>query len=559
MSGRRNRGLLGSAGARLVRLLTPAEAERRRAEQPPAEPRELAAPTRRAVVDPAPSPVDEHVEALREAERLRDRAERSARLHHRVTASLVRHLGDTVEVLLHGDPARRRSQAEAMRRRLADLEELAAIEADRLEIEPRPFAPRRLADQLLARHADAAMARGLTLAQRCDEALPATLVGDPKRLGRVIEHLLENAVEANADGLVRLILEAVNPGGDGGDRLRLRVTVVDDGLGLSRERIAVLTEPGAGGEAPDEDAVGLFFARALTEAMGGCLGVESSARRGSRFWLEIPVEAAEGELEEASEPAAAPRTVLVAEDEEATQFIVRALLEQLDCRVVTAEGGREAVERVAEHRPELVLMDLQMPEMDGFEAARRIIARGEPLPRIVAMSATDDPREEARALAVGMERFLVKPLTLERLRNLLGRDAPSATPAAAPSATSVVDGEGALIFNPERLTDMIFDLSAMWIDKVTRTGAVSISESSDLLSAMDADGDLEALRAAAHKLKGAAGNNGLDRLRALTAELERAAKEGDREAVARLLPEVDPLAEESLEALAAWKNNPRGG
>ena len=497
--------------------------------------------------------------ADRETERTLKRNRRSARLHRRVAAGLGRQLSLTVEALHHGGPGDRLARATALERRLADLADLDALEEERLEIEHRPFAPRLLAEELTEHHAAAAAARGVTIAQRCDGGLPALLLGDPGRLGRALDHLLENAVEATAGGLIQLILEPVDPGVGGP---RLRVMVNDDGLGLSRERIAALTEPGVDQAGDEEYATGLYFARALTEAMGGCLGVESSPHQGSRFWLEIPVETAEGDLEE-EEPAKAAATdaarrVLVADDEEATRLIIQTLLEQLGCRVATATSGRQAVEQAADTAFDLVLMDLQMPEMDGFEAARRILAGTVPSRYIVAMSATDDPREEARALEAGMERFLTKPITLERLRGLLHGDTPSddtGAPAAGGDGT-----EGAPpVFNPERLTEMIFDLSAVWIDKVTRTGAVSISDSADTLSAMSADGDLEALRAAAHKLKGAAGNNGLERLRATAAELERAAKEGDRETAARLLPEIDPLAEHSLEALAAWKENPRSG
>ncbi|GAB6041535.1 response regulator [Endothiovibrio diazotrophicus] len=520
-------------------------------EAPPQEPRKPL-PARAAADDALPEERESPCPRLLQEQRTRRRAERSARLHRRVAGGLRRHLRETVAVLRDSDRRERLARAAALQRRLADLEDLRDLEGDRLEVDLHPFSPRRLAEELLARHGARATERGITLSQQCHDGLPPTLVGDPGRLGRALDHLLENAVEAGGSRLIRVFLEPLHTGND---RLRLRITVSDGGPGLSRERIAALTEPGVDPDETEGEAVGLYFARALTEAMGGSLGVESAPGEGSRFWLELPVEARESALE-----GGATTTVLVAEDEEATRMIVTALLEQSGCRVIRAVDGRQAVERAAEHTPELVLMDLQMPEMDGFEAARRILAQSPLPPRIVAMSATDDPREEARAQEAGMPRFITKPLTLDKLRALLSprawSDRPDAPAAAVPAEAA--EEPAAAVFNPQRLTEMIFDLSAVWIDKVTRTGAVSISETAEALAAMDPAGELEPLRAAAHKLKGAAGNNGLDRLRALAAELERHAREGEREPISGLLAQVDPLVEQSLEALAAWKENPRG-
>ena len=501
-----------------------------------------------------PSGEDSEVaEALEEARRGRERAERSARLHRRVVGGLSRHLHATIGVLREGDREALTARAEGLARRVADLEDLEGIERDVLVTEQTPFDPRRLAATILGQHAREANEWGVSITQRWEDGLPTALVGDPGRLARVVDHLLENAVEAGGGGAVLLALEMVSAGRD---RQRLRITVIDQGRGLSRERIAALMEPGVDVEEREGRATGLFFARALTEAMGGSLGVESSSERGSRFWLEVPVEVAEGEAVEGVLDESTPPTLLVADDEEATRLIIRSLLEQQGYRVVTAENGRQAVEQAETQRFEWILMDLQMPEMDGLEAALRIVERlADDAPPIIAMSATSDPREQARAREAGMRHFITKPVTLGKLHAIIsGGGEAAARPVGAEPAES--EGDAPAIFDSARLTEMIFDLSAVWIDKVTRTGAVSISESAERLAAMAADGDLDELRAAAHKLKGAAGNNGLERLRAVAAELEVAAREGERDQVERLLPRIEPLADDSLEALAAWKENP---
>ncbi|MFO1336763.1 MAG: PAS domain-containing protein [Burkholderiaceae bacterium] len=307
-----------------------------------------------------------------------------------------------------------------------DVLDYSKIEAHRLDIESLPVDPVALAEAAVGLVRQGAEAKGLSLTLQRSPELSGACLADPLRLQQILANLLSNAVKFTPRGAIRLWV------GRDGDSLVLRVT--DTGIGMSDEQVAQLfvafrqadssTTRRYGGT-----GLGLAISRRLVELMGGRLLVRSALGRGSEFELRLPWRPAElpaaprpvPPWPEQAPPLAGLR-LLVAEDNAVNQVVIEQLLTRAGARVVLASDGAEAVERVRAGPGDFdaVLMDVQMPVMDGFEATRRIVAIAPGLP-VVGQTAHALPEERARCLASGMAAHLAKPIELDRLvATLLG-------------------------------------------------------------------------------------------------------------------------------------------
>jgi CheY-like chemotaxis protein/anti-sigma regulatory factor (Ser/Thr protein kinase) len=277
----------------------------------------------------------------------------------------------------------------------------------------------------------AAEAKGLALVVDADPAIPAHLVGDRLRLGQVLVNLLSNAVKFTDSGQVTLrtrltAATAASPA-------TIRIDVRDTGIGIEPERLSRLFQPFEQGDASTArrfggTGLGLAISKRLVELMDGRLWGDSRPGEGATFSVELPLSAAPAPAVAAPRlPAAAaavPATalrVLVAEDNPVNQRVASRMLHRLGCTADVVENGRLAVEAVERQAYDVILMDVQMPELDGLEATRRIKARGGPAPWIIALTAhalEDDRRQCAEA---GMNDFLSKPVQLTELTAAMAR------------------------------------------------------------------------------------------------------------------------------------------
>lgn len=305
-----------------------------------------------------------------------------------------------------------------------DVLDLAKIEARRLELHPTDFGlpdfVRGVAEFFVPR----AREKGLRLEAELAPDLPAHVRGDVQRLRQVCYNLLGNAVKFTQKGGVVFAVERA------GDRVRFSVS--DSGPGISAADQERLFEPfaqiGDRARHAEGTGLGLNVSRGILEQMGGSLQVESRPGWGSRFWFEVPLpEAADAPAEAA--PArrvtgyAGPRRrLLVADDHAANRQLLRDLLEPLGFEVHAVEDGAAAVAQARALRPDLVLLDLKMPVLDGWAAARAIRAE---LPadatRLVAMSASAFESDQRASLEAGCAEFLPKPLREARLLDTLAR------------------------------------------------------------------------------------------------------------------------------------------
>jgi CheY-like chemotaxis protein len=277
-----------------------------------------------------------------------------------------------------------------------------------------------------------AVEKGLTLVSELDLPRPCIAVMDPFRLRQILLNLVGNAVKFTERGTVRLRVTETH-GGDG-----LLIRVEDTGVGIAPTTLDRIFEPFVQVDSSNTrrfggTGLGLSITRAICEAMGGTVSYRSTLGSGSTFEVALPLKRVR--VPNASAPAAASPTaveaplhgrVLLAEDNEINALVAQASLAHLGLEVEHVVNGFGVVERVCQtgsSRPDLVLLDCQMPEMDGFEAARRIreheLQNGLPRLPLIALTANVFPEDREQCRAAGMDDFLAKPFSTEQLREIL--------------------------------------------------------------------------------------------------------------------------------------------
>jgi PAS domain S-box-containing protein len=333
---------------------------------------------------------------------------------------------------------------------ISDILDFSKIEADRMTLEQTTFDLRESLLRVQALQADEARARQLVLSLHLDPGCPRRVRGDPLRLEQVLLNLLSNAIKFTPKGRVEL---RVAPAPAAADASMLRFEVRDTGIGMTQAQQRQVFEAFAQADASTTrrfggTGLGLAICRRLVQMMGGEIGVDSQPGQGSCFWLLLPqpalVEdglpplAASADPAQATAPAAASalqgKRILVAEDNPVNQEVVGAVLSALGVQVELAADGSQALQRFRARRPDLVLMDVQMPGVDGLQAtaAIRALPTGAAVP-IVAMTANAFAESRAQCLEAGMNDFLSKPVEPRALERCLRQWLlPASTPTSAP-------------------------------------------------------------------------------------------------------------------------------
>jgi signal transduction histidine kinase/CheY-like chemotaxis protein/HPt (histidine-containing phosphotransfer) domain-containing protein len=440
-----------------------------------------------------------------------------------------------------------------------DILDFSKIEAGKFVLEQTPFNLRDVVERCLGGLIVRAEAKGLTVSQKVNADVPVCIIGDPGRLRQILTNLMGNAIKFCQNG--RITVEA---GIDSieGDEVVLHVRVADTGIGISEEACQRIFEEFEQADSSTTrkfggTGLGLAICKKLVELMNGTIWVESQQGVGSTFHFtarflvgteELPPLEHFGSVVDIS-ASLAPLSILVADDVQINRVLVQEMLEPHGHRIISVEDGQKAIDAYASAHFDVVLMDVQMPEVDGLQAARSIrnyeltMGRTVPVP-IFAMTAFAGNEDRQICLDAGMDDYLTKPIKSERLLQLLSKvsrrtaEAGEATLEDAsalsvpnvppPSETSEVE-----VFARRELLDRLGgrqELIPRFVELFCTGADVQIAGIAAALAERDADG----VRRQAHGIKGAAGNIAALRLHQIAGDIEKIAKEDNFVEASRL-------------------------
>lgn len=436
-----------------------------------------------------------------------------------------------------------------------DILDLSKIEAGHMELEAIAFSPQQVFDDTRRTLAVRAGEKGLALDVLVDDTVPPSLTGDPGRLRQVLLNLLSNAVKFTSSGGVTVRAGARGVAG----ATELVVSVADTGIGIPAERRAVIFDPftqadGSTTRTYGGTGLGLSICRRFVEMMGGRIWVESEPAQGSTFFFTARFGTAESiptqveAVPEAPVHRAALRILLV-EDNPLNRKVVHAMLRRDGHEIVEAVNGRLAVEASLAGAFDVILMDVQMPEMDGLTATTRIraaeAAGGRRRVPIVALTAHAMKGDAERCRAAGMDDYLTKPVHKNLLQQLLA----GIQPAADIRPRSSGD------FDPATL-EGLRDLEAAGDLSIAEIVALFIEDTNARLQrlqkAVDA-GDAKAVHFEAHTLKGACREVGALGVASTAAALEDQARAGQLQGAEQRLQQIQQGFKVLLPELAPYQ------
>ncbi len=457
-----------------------------------------------------------------------------------------------------------------------DILDFSKIEAGKLVLERRHFDVRALVAEAARAVELAASQKGLALSVQVAPAVPPALRGDPGRLRQILLNLLGNAVKFTAAGSVAVTVETVPADQTPPGRVGLAMTVTDTGIGIDPTRASELFErfnqgPGNAARRFGGTGLGLAISKELVERMGGHIGVTSRQGAGSRFAFTVFLQLGDpAAVPPPPQPARhdtaalGPLRILLVEDNALNAAVTRLHMGRMGHDLTVAESAREAFACLVKERFDAVLMDIEMPEIDGIEATSAIRA-GAPLGRpvldptlpIIAVTAhaVEDVRQQC--LEAGMDGFVTKPVNyraLEATLDALRRDAPR-LPARLPSPPSCPPPTETDLFAPGQAKD---NMGLTWpqFQGLVRTSVDEANRRLDEVRQALAAGQPDKAALAVHTFKATAATVGAFAARKAAKALEDALRDGNQQEAAALLDDLEQLWEKTRQALDGWRCPP---
>lgn len=445
-----------------------------------------------------------------------------------------------------------RLSADSLLGLINEILDFTKIEAGKLELEEVDFALERVIDAVRRVVLPQARQKGIAVSCAIDPLVPPLLRGDPARLRDLLVNLAGNAVKFTDRGEVAIEVERASA--QDSATIPLRFSVRDTGIGIPAEKLETIFESfsqadGSTTRKYGGTGLGLAIARRIVTMMGGSIEVESEVGKGSTFSFIVQFTAGSGNPVAEAVACLPPvpfvagsgsKRILLAEDNPVNRKLTFRLLEKAGFVVVEASSAIEAIAMLRRQKLDLVLMDVQMPEMDGIEATRRIrkgIAGIDPAIPIVAVTAHALSGDRERCIAAGMNDYVSKPLTAETLLNTISRclglaSLGAAVPVAAPlprpdgpldveSALQKLGGDG----------ELLGELWGIFLDTAPQLF--------NQLSLALQEGDLQSAALKAHSLKGSSASIGAGGMQAAAGEVEAAAREGDLDRACRRMEELE--------------------
>lgn len=439
---------------------------------------------------------------------------------------------------------------------LNDLLDFSKIESGTFGLSVLPFPIRRTMEDTVIPFLPEAAAKGLPLSLETDPALPAILLGDPIRIRQILTNLLSNALKFTEKGSVTLSARLL--GREDGE-VKIAFSVTDTGIGIPEEFMGEIFTPFRQGETFRNrkyggTGLGLSISRKLVEMMGSTLSVESTPGRGSAFSFVLSLKSGEsaGESDHSGESPSVPAfgketgerksSVLVVDDNRVNRELVRLLLEKGGYLPETASDGREAVELLSRTRFDLVLMDIQMPEMDGYEATAFIRDPGSPVldhqVPVVALTAHAGKGFADECLKKGMNDYLPKPFSSNELLGLLYKWIPPAGTSAGDSGVSPFS-----LKETKKEEDPVFDADSFFAKllgdrdegkMLLELFLEALPEDLEALGEAIERHDFRACAKIAHTIKGTASNGCATELSRLAKSIQAEAENGRPEELPEL-------------------------
>jgi PAS domain S-box-containing protein len=501
-----------------------------------------------------------------------------ANMSHEIRTPMNAILGFT-EVLRRGiehDESKRRkhlntihSSGTHLLNLINDILDLSKVEADRLEVESIPCAVHQVVAEVVTVMAVRAEEKGVTLDYQFDGKIPESITTDPARLRQILTNLVGNAIKFTEQGGVRIITKLQRDQ----DRGEMVIEVIDSGIGMSETAADKIFDPFSQADASvtrrfGGTGLGLSISKRFAEALGGDISVHSEQGVGSVFVVRIDagplddmtlIQPTEADVEApvTGDQALSIRLpnlrVLVVDDGEENRDLMSLILQEAGATFATAENGLQAFESATQQDWDVILMDMQMPVMDGYTATRKLRDQGYQKP-IIALTAHAMQHAEQRCREAGCSGFLSKPVEFDKLIAALAEiagldveltkstaDAPSitdetVTPAAGQSTSPAQETQAPAI-NSSPIRSSLASMGASFtpiIDEFVDRLPAKLEEMQTALQ----HSDFEQLAMLAHWLKGSGPNVGFAELGGPAKQLETYAKQSDSEAAAKMITQL---------------------
>jgi signal transduction histidine kinase/CheY-like chemotaxis protein/HPt (histidine-containing phosphotransfer) domain-containing protein len=438
-----------------------------------------------------------------------------------------------------------KTSADSLLNILNDILDFSKMEAGKLLLDPAPFALREHLGTTIKTLALRAHQKGLELAYAVHPDIPDILHGDAGRLRQILVNLIGNALKFTAQGEVVVDIQPVatplTTTSEGQETMTLRFAVRDTGIGIPPDKQQMILEPfvqadGSTTRTYGGTGLGLAISKRLVELMDGQFWIDSEVGRGSTFSFTIRFavwHTSESTVQSVpvGQEAQQPLCILLAEDNRVNQQVARRILEKQGHTVVVVGDGQAALAALAQAPFDLVLMDIQMPVLDGMAATAAIRARehGTHMP-IIAMTAHAMRGDRERCLAAGMDGYVTKPLKAADLAAAIAQLLPAAPLPQTPAGTSPVDVSAALrsVEGDQGLLENLFEAFQQNYPR-------QLAEIQDAIGM----GDAERTARVAHSVKGVVGYFGTQRASALAAQLEALGHQADWEGALSLVQALE--------------------
>lgn len=473
-----------------------------------------------------------------------------------------------------------RRNAEHLLELINDILDVSKVEVGKIELDPVPTSIVEVVRDVASMMRIRAAEREISLAVEYATEVPETVLADGARLRQALTNLVGNAVKFTEVGGVRIVTSLLGEWHDAGPAIR--IDVIDTGIGIPADKLATLFDPFVQVDSSTSreyggTGLGLAITHRLIEKMGGELTVDSRVAKGSTFTMTIPTGSLEGVrmLDSPAEAVCAERPpapeapvadcalrglrILLAEDGPDNQRLISTVLRKAGAEVELAQNGRVAAQKALRERFDLVLMDMQMPEMDGYQAVRILRARGPKGVPILALTAHAMASDRDKCIEAGCDDYLTKPIDrtlliasiLKHVRNTGKGTLQPATGPCQPRECGAAASVSPHALRSEFTGDP--DLAGI-IDEFVDGLPDHLAGMRDAL----ANNDVDRVRRLAHQLKGAGGSYGYPMLTDAAKALEDAAKAEDRERAMLALAELDCLCQAVAAGKTEQQTTPKG-